>query len=80
MEKVFWGYMSFGMVSTIALILASSGQNMPRGLQWMYDHTKMNIMGCCVCTLILVLLFPFYYAAYFLWWVFHIGRKDKNDL
>ena len=45
-----------------------------------YKKTKMNKFGCIMTPLILTLLFPFYFVPVlfgnFIYFLFHIGRKN----
>ena len=50
----------------------------------LYRRTKMNIIGCYICSFVIVIIFPIYCIPASIIWIiyylFHIGRKeDKNE-
>lgn len=48
--------------------------------KYIYDITEMNIFGCIICSLIIIILNPIYciiaIVVWSIWKLFHIGRKD----
>lgn len=46
---------------------------------YIYHNTKMNIIGCYISSLVIILLLPIYCVPasiiFFLYFLFHIGRK-----
>lgn len=47
----------------------------------LYRSTKMNFFGCYISSLVICLLVPVYcvpaVVIYFIYWIFHIGRKTN---
>ena len=41
----------------------------------LYKNSEMNKIGCWVCSIILIVLCSMYTIPYFIWWLFHVGRK-----
>ena len=44
--------------------------------KYIYENTKMNVLGVIFSTIFLFILSPFYYIFLFIYWIFHIGRKS----
>lgn len=40
-----------------------------------YDSNDMNMFGCVIVFIICFILNPLFYMAYFIHWLFHVGRK-----
>lgn len=41
-----------------------------------YELNNMNMFGCVVLFMISFVFNPLFYMAHFLYWIFHVGRKD----
>lgn len=41
-----------------------------------YESNNLNMFGCVVMAIIFFILNPIYYFVYFVYWLFHVGRKD----
>lgn len=41
-----------------------------------YDCTNINMFGCVLIFIFAFILNPLSYVAYFLYWIFHVGRKN----
>ena len=40
-----------------------------------YESNNLNMFGCVVLSIVFFILNPIYYFVYFVYWIFHIGRK-----
>lgn len=44
-----------------------------------YDNTEMNMLGCLVCSLLLIIITSVYHIPAFICWfvykIFHVGRR-----
>lgn len=40
-----------------------------------YESNNLNMFGCVVMSIVFFILNPIYYFVYFVYWIFHIGRK-----
>lgn len=45
-----------------------------------YEFHDLNMFGCVVLFIFLLVLNPLFYAAHFLYWIFHVGRKRKERI
>lgn len=43
--------------------------------KYLYDNSKLNIVGVILTTVVLIILLPIYYGYLLLYWIFHVGRK-----
>lgn len=41
-----------------------------------YECNHMNMFGCVVLFVGLIIINPLFYMAHFVYWIFHVGRKD----
>ena len=41
-----------------------------------YESNDMNMFGCVIVFIICFIFDPLFYIAHFIYWVFHVGRKD----
>lgn len=41
-----------------------------------YECNNMNMFGCVVLFMASLMINPLFYIAHFLYWIFHVGRKD----
>ena len=49
-------------------------------LPWqLYKKTKMNMFGCIVVSIVGLLLVPLFWTVSFIYWAFHVGRRNKED-
>ena len=44
----------------------------------MYENTKMNKVGCCLCSILLFVALVPLMILYGIYLLFHIGRKDEK--
>lgn len=40
-----------------------------------YEYSYMNIFGCVILFIVLLILDPLFFLARFIYWIFHIGKK-----
>lgn len=40
-----------------------------------YESNNLNMFGCVVLSIVFFILNPIYYFVYFVYWIFHVGRK-----
>ena len=41
-----------------------------------YESNDMNMFGCVIVFMFCFILNPLFYIAHFIYWIFHVGRKD----
>lgn len=43
--------------------------------KYIYENSRLNIVGVFFSSVLCFMLFPLYYICMFIYWIFHIGRK-----
>ena len=65
----------------------TSTDNLPEFVKWvnktlppkkMHENTKMNKVGCCLCSILLFVALVPLMILYGIYLLFHIGRKDEK--
>ena len=41
-----------------------------------YETTNLNMFACVLAFIFMLIANPIFYIAKFLYWIFHVGRKD----
>lgn len=41
-----------------------------------YECNNINMFACVVLYIVALILNPLFFLAHFLYWIFHVGRKD----
>lgn len=78
MEDLLVRYIIIGFVSSfLYMIMIPNGPVLKLFYpSWMYENTKINKFGCIITCIVLWILFPIWSIIAFVWWIFHVGRKD----
>lgn len=67
------------IISIILLNFSITNKELYYGCpKYLYVHSNLNILGVILCSILLFVLIPLYYFLYFIYWICHIGRSNKN--
>lgn len=65
---------TYMFMSTIDL-----SDDIPLTPKQIYDSSEMNMFGCIVVFLFMLVINPLYYIVYFIYWLFHAGREEDQN-
>lgn len=62
----------------ILLFLFDNEHRMFFSPNYIYKHSKLNMFGCIMCSILIMLIMPYYILLAFIYYIIHVGRKDIN--
>lgn len=74
MKLILLGYSIFIVVIFFATI--SDFDNLAVTPRQIYECSDLNMFACTLIFIFAFITNPLFYVAHFLYWIFHVGRKD----
>lgn len=65
-------------IYTVAMLLSTIDDfdNVAITPKQIYECNNLNMFGCVVLFIVSIIINPLFFVAHFLYWIFHVGRKD----
>lgn len=66
------------VVAVIFMITIKDFHNLAYTPKEIYDINNCNMFACVLLFIVWLVFNPFLFVVKFLYWIFHVGRKDKS--
>ena len=67
------------VISTAMLTLTQGFDGFCKTPNEVYETTDLNMLGCVLLWIFSIVINPFGYVLYFIYFLFHVGRKYKEE-